>query len=115
MKDDLPWFDELTAEERSWVGVVAHAGIRTFVDFLGHVDEAPDIVAAVFGAAPPDLVRAVSLQQTVELVRLVVDTVEDEIPRLAEGDAVTALREATLRFSREVAFAAAELYARAAE
>ncbi|HVF20060.1 MAG TPA: helix-turn-helix domain-containing protein [Mycobacteriales bacterium] len=115
MKDELPWFDELSAEERSWVGVVAHAGIRTFVDFLGHADDAPDVAAVVFGAAPPELVRAVSLQQTVELVRLVVDTVEHEIPRLAVGEAAVALREATLRFSREVAFAAAELYARAAE
>jgi sugar diacid utilization regulator len=52
----------------------------------------------------------VSLQQTLQLIRVVVEVVED---RLKDGG--EALREAILLYSREIAFGAADVYARAAE
>jgi hypothetical protein len=45
----------------------------------------------------------------------VVQVVEDHVPELAPKAEQGALREAVLRYSREVAFAAADVYARAAE
>ena len=33
MSSDLPWFDDLSAEDRSWVGLIVQAGIRGFVDW----------------------------------------------------------------------------------
>ena len=33
METDLPWFAELSAEERSWVGLIVQAGIRDFIDW----------------------------------------------------------------------------------
>ncbi len=33
MATDLPWFDDLSAEDRSWVGLIVQAGIRGFVDW----------------------------------------------------------------------------------
>ena len=35
MADDLPWFRELSAEDRSWVGMIVQAGVRSFVDWFG--------------------------------------------------------------------------------
>ena len=33
METDMPWFRELSAEDRSWVGLIVQAGIRGFVDW----------------------------------------------------------------------------------
>ena len=33
MESDLPWFEDLSAEDRSWVGVIVQAGVRAFVDW----------------------------------------------------------------------------------
>jgi DNA-binding PucR family transcriptional regulator len=63
------------------------------------------------------MTRAVSLQQTVQLVQVAVTTVETRIHELAgpEPAEQPRLREAALHFSREVAFAVAKVYAEAAE
>ena len=34
METDMPWFRELSAEDRSWVGLIVQAGIRGFVDWF---------------------------------------------------------------------------------
>src|SRR5690606_13915377 len=59
---------------------------------------------------PRELLRSISLQETLQLIRVVVSVVEERVaPRSA------ALRDAVLHYSRDVAFAAADVYARAAE
>lgn len=73
------------------------------------------IAGEVFGTAPRELMRAVRLQQTVEIVRVVIDVVEAQVNKLAAPGGETQLREAILRYTREVAFGAAQVYARAAE
>ncbi|MGN6523770.1 MAG: PucR family transcriptional regulator, partial [Actinomycetes bacterium] len=101
--------------ERSWVGLVAQAGIAAFVAWFRDPTQAPTITADVFGTAPRELTRAVTLQQTVELVRATIDVVESQIEVIVPADEQPLLREAVLRYSREVAFAAADIYAKAAE
>ena len=113
MADELDWFRDLSAEHRSWVGVVAQAGIGAFVAWLKRSEA--ETTRAVFAAAPRELARVVTLQQAVELVRLTVDTVEHAIDELAAPGEEDALRLEVLRFSREVAFSAAQVYAVAAE
>src|SRR5690606_9196534 len=54
-------------------------------------------------------------QHTLSIVRTVVKVVEDHSDDLAATGGEAHLREAILRYSREVAFSAAEIYARAAE
>lgn len=115
MDDTLPWYRALTAEDRSWVGLVAQAGIGAFVAWLGQREGTLTITADVFGTAPRELTRSVTLRQTLDLVRTVIAVVEDEVDGLAAPGEQHALREAVLRYSREVAFAAAEVYAQAAE
>ncbi|MFL6136401.1 MAG: PucR family transcriptional regulator [Frankiaceae bacterium] len=115
MDETLPWFRDMPAEQRSWVGLVAQAGIASFVEWLRRPDKRREITGEVFGAAPRELTRAITLHQTVELVRVTVDVVESETERLAAPGEEAFLREAVLRYSREVAFAAAEVYAQTAE
>src|SRR3546814_12464369 len=33
MEQDMDWFRDLSAEDRSWVGVIVQSGIRGFVDW----------------------------------------------------------------------------------
>src|SRR3954469_17050641 len=115
MEEQLPWYRALSAEDRSWVGLVAQAGIGAFVAWFREPDAGLEITADVFGTAPRELTRSVTLRQTLDLVRTVVDVVEDQVDELAAPGDEQALREAVLRYSREVAFAAAEVYAQAAE
>ena len=115
MNDELAWFRDLPADQRSTVGLVAQAGIRSFVHWLRTPTHRVEMTGAVFGAAPREFARVITLQQTVEMVRLTIDVVEAAVPELAADGEETLLREAALRFSREVAFAAADVYARAAE
>ncbi|MFB9840272.1 PucR family transcriptional regulator, partial [Actinoallomurus acaciae] len=116
MEERLPWFRAMSAEYRSWVGLVAQAGIAGFVEWFKNEEKIrPAIAGEVFGTAPRELMRAVRLQQTVEIVRVVIDVVEAQVNKLAAPGGETQLREAILRYTREVAFGAAQVYARAAE
>jgi len=115
MEETLPWFRELGAQERSWVSLVAQAGITAFIDWFSAPAAKPALTADVFGAAPRELARVISREQTVDLVRTTVSVVEDAIDRLATEAEQPQLQLAVLRYSREIAFSAAEVYARAAE
>ncbi len=107
------WYATLTARERSWVALVAQAGITNFIEWLDGVG--PADTRSIFGAAPRELTRTISLAQTLELARSVVDVVEERVEDLARPGDVTDLRLAVLRYSREIAFGAALVYAQAAE
>ena len=116
MDQRLAWFRAMSAENRSWIGLVAQAGIAAFVDWVKHPGRGrPSVAGEVFGTAPRELARAVSLQQTVEMVRITIDVVEARVDELAAPGGEAELREAVLRYTREIAFGAAQIYARTAE
>ena len=115
MDEQLPWFRDLPADQRpgscwsrrpacarSWSGCASAGGNQEVSD-------------EIFDAAPRALARSISLQQTVQLIKITIEVVEDQVPRLAAAGEERAVADAMLRFSREVAFAAARVYARAAE
>lgn len=113
--DALPWFRALPPQARADVGLVVQAGLGAFSAWLRDASTAPAPAPEVFAVAPRELARAVSLKQTVQLIRVVVGVVEEQVPRLAAPGAEVALTEQVLRYSREIAFAAAEVYAAVAE
>ena len=117
MDRQLPWFRALSAENRSWLGLVSQAAIAGFLDWLKHAERTkpPAVAGEVFGTAPRELARAVTLQQAVEMVRVIVDVVESQVDELAAPGGEAELREAVLRYSREIAFGTARVYARTAE
>ena len=118
MGESLAWYRDLPAERRSWIGVIVHAGLTSFTTWLRNPEDGAQLAhlpTEVFATAPPEMARAVSLSQTVELVRLTVEILEMRVEELAAPGEADWLRTALLRYSREVAFAAAQIYASAAE
>ncbi|MEO9138682.1 MAG: helix-turn-helix domain-containing protein [Jatrophihabitans sp.] len=115
MDEQLPWFRDLPSDQRSWVTLVAQAGLQSFVEWLRTPDDVLSMTGEVFATAPKAMARSVNLQQTVELVRQSIAVAEEQLPVLAGPDDVDVVREELLRFSREIAFAAARVYATAAE
>ncbi len=110
LEDTLPWYADMPPARRSAVGLVAQAGITSFIQWYEDPNSTPWIAADIFAAAPRELLRSVSLQQTLQLIRVTVEVTEERVA--GKG---AQLREAILLYSRDVAFAAADVYARAAE
>jgi len=115
MDETLPWYRAMAPEDRSWVGLVAQAGIAAFIEWFRDPSPGLAITADVFGTAPRELARAVTLQQTVELIRATIGIVEERAHELAAPGDEQRVRESVLLYSREIAFAAAQVYAGAAE
>ena len=115
MDDKLPWFSKLSAQDRSWIGLVAQSGITAFVDWFRDPVENSSMPTRMFGSAPREFTRVISLHQTVDLLRTTIEMIENTIGDLLPADDVPAVRESMQRYAREVAFAAATVYAQAAE
>jgi hypothetical protein len=110
LEESLPWYAEMPPARRSAVGLVAQAGITSFIQWYDDPTSTPWIAADIFAAAPRELLRSVSLQQTLQLIRATVEVTEERVKGRSGN-----VRDAILLYSREVAFAAADVYARAAE
>jgi hypothetical protein len=119
MEETLPWFRALPADQRSWVMLVAQAGVHSLVEWLrsgGTIAESTqEISDEVFAAAPRALARSITLTQAVQLIKVTIDVAESQVSSLAAAGEEEALLQAILKFSREIAFSAARVYARAAE
>lgn len=119
MDASVPWFRELSAEDRSWVGLIVQAGVRGFVEWYGAdggtPGSGPALAGSIFEAAPRTLAGVITLGQTVDLVRLSIEVVESNVDSVLEPEEAVDVHAALLRYAREIAFATAEVYARAAE
>ena len=110
LEQTLPWYRQMPPARRAAVGSVAQSGITSFIQWYQDPNSQPWVAADVFASAPRELLRSISLQETLQLIRVVVEVVEDKV--VAEHPE---LREAILRYSRDIAFSAADVYAKAAE
>lgn len=114
MDTDMPWVGELPAADRSFIGLIVQAGIKSFIDWYRHPEESAAIRAEVFGVAPREMAGEITLQQTVAMVRLSIIVVDENLNDLLGEDAES-VRSALNHYARELAFATAEVYALAAE
>ncbi len=110
LEETLPWYKKMPPARRAAVGSVAQSGITSFIQWYENPRSQPWVAADVFAAAPRELLRSISLQETLQLIQVVVQMVEERV--VAEHPE---LQEAVLRYSRDIAFSAADVYARAAE
>lgn len=115
MDESLPWYRAMPPENRSWIGLVAQAGIAAFTEWFRHPETPQAISTDVFGTAPRELTRAITLRQTVEMVRTTIEVMEAAIDEVAAPGDESVLREALLVYAREIAFATAQVYAQVAE
>src|SRR2546430_14618542 len=112
LDERLPWYRNLSAENRSWLGLVAQAGIAAFIDWIRHPERNRPALTEGFGTAPRELARAVSLQHAAEMVRVIIDAVEAQGDELAAPGGEAELREAELTYATALAVRAAQVYAR---
>ncbi len=112
MESRHDWFARLDAESRSWINVLARGGIDGFVTWSAGEAFEPE---SIFAAAPRAMAGRITLQQTVDLVRTTTEVVEEQIQLLLPRSDRQPLLLGIVHYSREIAFAAAAIYARAAE
>jgi len=116
MDDEMPWFAELSAEDRSWVGVIVQAGIKSFVDWYADEARHPEldgtaVAAQVFGAAPRALAGVISLQQTVDLGRLGIEVVESNLDAVLNPEDARDVHAGVLRYGPYAMVALLPLFA----
>ncbi|MDG2497048.1 MAG: helix-turn-helix domain-containing protein [Aquiluna sp.] len=110
LDETLPWYRQMPPARRAAVGSVAQAGITSFINWYENPQAQPWVAADVFGNAPRELLRSISLQETLQLIQVVVEMVEEAVVRDHPD-----LQSAILKYSRDMAFSAADVYAKAAE
>lgn len=110
----LPWYSSLSAQQRSWVGLIIQTGLAQFITWCER-DSSEAAKIDLFSVAPAELTGQISLAHTLELLRTAVDVVEARAGELSSGQDPRELVDNVLRYSRDIAFQAAVVYARAAE
>ena len=116
MEDRLPFFADLEASQRASVHLVVQTAVVNFVEWMRNPQSDVSYTAQAFEVVPQELTRRIALRQTVEMVRVTMEFFEEAVPLLARSDdQLTALTAGILRYSRDLAFAAATAYADAAE
>ena len=116
MEERLPFFAELEASQRASVQLVVQAAVVNFVEWMRNPQSNVSYTAQAFEVVPQDLRRRIALRQSVEMVRVTMEFCEEVVPLLARTDEqLTALTAGILRYSRDLAFAAATAYADQAE
>lgn len=116
LESTLSWYRQLSTDERASLRLIAQRGIQGLANWLENPEaRSLPLVNELLGPAPTELMRTISLQRALQLIRTIVEAVEHRLPALVPAEDQRFMLEAVLRYSREVAFAIADVYARAAE
>ena len=116
MEERLPFFADLEASQRASVQLVVQTAVVNFVEWMRDPQSNVSYTAQAFEVVPQDLPRRIALRQSVEMVRITMEFFEEVVPLLARSEEqLTALTAGILRYSRDLAFAAATAYADQAE
>ena len=116
MAERLPFFADLEASQRASVQLVVQTALVNFAEWLRDPRGDVGYTAEAFALVPQELTRHIALRQTVDMVRVTMEHFEDVVPLLARNEEqMKALTVGILRYSRNLAFAAASGYADAAE
>src|ERR1700755_308500 len=116
LEERLPFFADLEASQRASVQLVVQTAVVNFVEWMRNPNSDTGYTAQAFEVVPQDLRRRIALRQSVEMVRVTMEFFEEVVPLLARSEEqLTALTAGVLRYSRDLAFAAATAYADQAE
>ena len=116
MQERLPFFAELEASQRASVQLVVQTALVNFAEWVRNPLSNVGYTAEAFALVPQELSRRIALAQTVDMVRVSMEYFEAAVPVLGRNEEQRiALSVGILRYSRDLAFAAASSYADAAE
>ncbi len=108
MEQRLPFFGDLEASQRASVQLVVQAAVVNFAEWMRNPASNVGYTAQAFELVPQDLTRRIALAQTVDMVRVTMEFFEEVVPMVARNsEQLTALTVGILRYSRDLAFAAA--------
>ncbi len=105
LANELGWFLEMPETRRSSVMTVVKNGLSYFGQLLDNQADSTLLASQAFESAPRELLRSVSLQETLQVTRVISSTLEQHL-----GKDYQELIDA---FAKETSFAAADIYARA--
>src|SRR5690242_16249973 len=116
MGERLSFFVDLETSQRASVQLVVQTALVNFAEWMRDPRGDVGYTAEAFALVPQELTRRIALRQTVDMVRVTMEHFEEAVPLLARNEEQkTALTVGILRYSRNLAFAAASGYADAAE
>jgi len=105
LASELAWFLEMPETRRNSVMNVVKNGLNYFGQLLDNQADSTLLASQAFESAPRELLRSVSLQETLQVTRVISSTLEQHL-----GKDYQELIDA---FAKETSFAAADIYARA--
>ncbi|MDR9362935.1 MAG: helix-turn-helix domain-containing protein [Microbacteriaceae bacterium] len=105
LAEELPWFLEMPQTRQHSVMNVVKNGLTYFKQLLDDKADSTLLASQAFETAPKELLRSVSLQETLEITRVIASSLESAL-----GKEYQQLIDA---FAKQTAFAAADIYARA--
>ncbi|KAA0917196.1 CdaR family transcriptional regulator [Dietzia sp. ANT_WB102] len=116
LEQELPFFAELSADQRAEIQLIIQSAVRDFVTWMRNPEAPHTDTIAGFKLLPKGLGQGLTLQQTVQLVRSTLEYFELVMPRISHNERQRGLMiAAVLKFGRELGFTAASVYAAAAE
>jgi DNA-binding PucR family transcriptional regulator len=105
MQARLPFFADLEASQRASVQLVVQTAVVNFAEWLHEPTSDVGYTAEAFALVPQELTRRVALRQTVDMVRVTTEYLEEAVPMLGRNeDQTRALTVGILRYSRDLAF-----------
>ncbi|RBP99344.1 PucR family transcriptional regulator [Bifidobacterium xylocopae] len=120
--ETLTWYQSLSADDKATLNLVIETAVANFVSWQADLksdpasDDAPrPSLDHIFFIAPLEFTQVVSLRQTLDVTRVVVDLLENNVAAFAQPGRERQTRDAILYYAREVAFSAAAIYADTAE
>jgi hypothetical protein len=115
LEDLEPWFKAAEPNHRAWLTLITQRGINAFADWLEGIPNQFSTASFFENEAPRDLALSISFEQIVSVTQKIFTYVENELLKLLPQNQKLQVQVQLLRFSRDVAFATALAYARAAE
>lgn len=116
LSEKLPFFAELDAKKRANIGLMVQATIRHFLNWIEQPDRYEISIHESFDTSSLNFVEGLSLQQTVAILNTSQAFFEKACGAINKyEEAVPALMMGVLRYSRELGFEVAAMFAAAAE
>jgi len=115
LEESEPWFKSTNPNHRAWLTLITQRGINAFADWLEGTPNQFSTASFFENEAPRDLALAINFEQIVSVTQKIFTYVENELLEILDDDEKSAVQVQLLRFSRDIAFATALAYARAAE
>lgn len=120
--DKLPWYEDLPQDSKQILKELIEIAIASFLTWRGRQDSLPPDTGCdseqgmVSLPAPLEFSQVISPRQAMDVTRVIVDLLENNITVFArEGEPEDETRDTILRYAWEVAFSAATIYADLAE